>query len=227
MKCVWLKEHSTRLNLTVGFRYTFKTAYERLTLKLAAVSTFRVFLNGKFLLAGPVRSGRGRSIVSKLQVCVEKGDVLCVEVCNYRINAFYPLKEDGFFACEGEADGETVFDSDSFTAFLLSDRIEKTQRYNFQRAFTEAYRMENCRTVYRLGKNIFPAVETSAVKGNELVEADAPVCLWKELFSDGEIERGDVYYDLLSPVRLKWSYTSKTSHIAQFGINMPSLWSAG
>lgn len=207
MKCIWLKKPTQRLNLTLGFRYTFKMAYERLALKIAAVSTFRVFLNGKFVLAGPVRSGRGRSIISKLQVSVKQGDVLCVEVCNYRINAFYPLKEDGFFACEGETnDGAVVLGSDDFTAFLLSDRIEKTQRYNFQRSFTEAYRMDNCRTSYRLGKNTFFTVETVEVKGNLLIETDAPVCLWTELFAEGEIERGDVYYDLDKNPMKEWIF---------------------
>lgn len=192
MKCIWLKDATNRLNVSLGFRYVFEKAYEKVTFKIAAVSTFRVFLNGEFLFAGPVRSGRGQSIVLKKELRIQKGDILVVEVCNYLINAFYPMKEDGFFACEGISDGEKIFDSDDFAAFLLSDRIEKTQRLSFQRSFTEGYDMRSCRSDYRLGKDTFSTIETKEVIGRTLLEKDVPHCAWNTLFSE-EIERGETY----------------------------------
>ena len=66
--------------------------------------------------------------------------------------------------------------------------------------------MERCRTAYRLGENTFSALETAAVKGNVIVEADTPVCLWTELFANGVIERGDVYYDYAENPMQEWIF---------------------
>ncbi|MBE7078629.1 MAG: hypothetical protein E7380_02065 [Clostridiales bacterium] len=194
MKKVWIKKKEYALNETYGFRYIFRKPYKALRLRLAAASTFRVFLNGEFLFAGPARSAHGYSIVHKKELCVKEGDVLCVDVCNYRINAYYPVNEEGFFACELYAGGFMVADAGDFFAYQLNDRIEKTQRINFQRSFTEAYEMRFCRTRHYLGEDVFPKMEVHEVEGNITIEADIPRCDWNRVSAKRCIESGRVVH---------------------------------
>lgn len=194
MKKVWINVKNDILNISVGFRYVFKENREKVCIKLAAASTFRVFLNGEFLFAGPSRTAKKYSLIHNQEIQARAGDVLAVDVCNYRINAFFPAKEEGFFACELTANGERFADTDDFKGYLLSDRLEKTQRLNFQRSFTEAYDMQVCRKKHYLGEDVFAEIPFKEVDGNTLISAAYPPCSWQRVSAEKRIEYGDISY---------------------------------
>lgn len=184
-------------------------------ISLAAVSTFRVFLNGKFLFAGPSRTAKGYSAIHRFTIDARDGDVLTADVCNYYINAFYPVKEEGFFACELTSENAFIADTGAFNAYILTDRIEKTQRINFQRSFTEAYEMHACRTRHYLGEELFPKAELKEVKGNILTDIRYPRCEWNCFAADEILECGSIRYSNVPNPLKQWIFEKVDKELVQ------------
>ena len=215
MKKLWLKEQNGKLNVSLSFRYIFEKDYGKVTINLAAVSTFRVFLNGEFLFAGPSRTAKGYSAIHRFTMDIKAGDILTADVCNYYINAFYPVKEEGFFACELTCENALIADTGAFNAYILTDRVEKTQRINFQRSFTEAYEMHACRTQHYLGKELFPKAELKEVQGNILTQIDYPYCAWNRMAADGVLEYGSIRYSNAPNALKQWVFEKMDKELVQ------------
>lgn len=172
MKCVWAKELADEMNSSVAFQayVPFRSG----KIRVAAASTFQVFVDGKFFAYGPLRSAHGYSNIAEYAVTKdqETGFYLTVIVASYLIESYYVVKEPPFFACEvWDEAGKKRMDTDAFDGFLLTDRIQKVLKYSFQRPFGESYDMRVDRAAFFRGHNDFTAVELVAVKGNKLLKS--------------------------------------------------------
>jgi alpha-L-rhamnosidase len=72
-------------------------------------------------------------------------NLVAFEVAGYNANSYYLLDQPSFLQAEVVAGGKVLAstggDGDAFQALLLKERVQKVQRYSFQRPFTEAYRL--------------------------------------------------------------------------------------
>lgn len=144
---VWAEGRDTEMNVTMIFRAEFDDPGQEAWLKLAASTIYRARLNGEFLSSGPARGPHGFYRVDEISLTGllnEKGNVLTVEVAGYNCNSYYLLDQPSFLQAEVSAGGKvlaaTGLNGDSFEGFILQNRIQKVQRFSFQRPFTEAYR---------------------------------------------------------------------------------------
>ena len=148
-KPIWPKGRETEKNLFVGFRASFKApAQERVILRATGATLYRVCLNGQFLGHGPARGPHGYyrvdewDLTDKLQPGV---NVVAFEVAGYNVNSYYLLDQPSFLQAEVVADGKVLASTDGhgapFTATILKERVQKVQRYSFQRPFSEVYRL--------------------------------------------------------------------------------------
>jgi alpha-L-rhamnosidase len=140
------------MNRTVGFKATFRhTAGSALNLRIAASSRYRAFLNGALLGYGPTRGPHGHYRVDVWPLPAEQMrsgnvQVLAIEVAGYNVNSFDLLDQPAFLQAEvatakGGVLAATGADGAAgFAARLLPERVQRVQRYSFQRAFSEAYR---------------------------------------------------------------------------------------
>jgi alpha-L-rhamnosidase len=146
-KPIWPKGRETEKNLLVGFRASFKApAQERVILRATGATLYRVCLNGHFLGHGPARGPHGYfrvdewDLTDKLQPGV---NVVAFEVAGYNVNSYYLLDQPSFLQAEIVADGKVLASTDGhgapFTATILKERVQKVQRYSFQRSFSEVY----------------------------------------------------------------------------------------
>ncbi|MHB0957032.1 MAG: alpha-L-rhamnosidase-related protein [Pirellulaceae bacterium] len=149
-KPVWPAGRETEMNLTTGFRALFASpASARVALKIAASTVYRVWLNGSFVAIGPARGPHGYYRVDELDLSrhVKAGEnVLAVEVAGYNVNSYDVLDQPSFLQAEVVADGERVLAATGsadlgFDALICSERLQKVQRYSFQRPFIEVYRL--------------------------------------------------------------------------------------
>lgn len=146
-KPTWLQGLKKEKNIHAGFRTVFSTfEKESVVLKLAGSTIYRVFLNGKFIQHGPARGPHGFFRVDKLDLSewIQAGDnLLAIEVVGYNCHSFAYLNQPSFLQAELEVGGEviTATGGDGFDALRLPDRIQKVERYSFQRPFVEAYRL--------------------------------------------------------------------------------------
>ncbi|MCE5345539.1 MAG: hypothetical protein LLG13_04510 [Bacteroidales bacterium] len=146
---VWVPGREKEMNLTLGFRGTFQADNDQnYTLKITASTLYRVYLNGMFLGYGPARAAHGYFRVDEynLDKLIRKGEnIVAVEVSGYNINTYYTLDQPSFLQAEVQTDGKTLLATGSdnaFEAFQIKERLQKVERYSFQRAFTEYYRIK-------------------------------------------------------------------------------------
>jgi len=146
-KPVWVQGLEKEKNIHAGFRTVFPIlGKESVTLSLAGSTIYRVFLNGEFIQHGPARGPHGFYRVDELDLSdrMQDGDnLLAIEVTGANCHSFAYLNQSSFLQAELSVDGAVVAATGGagFTALRLPERIQKVERYSFQRPFVEAYRM--------------------------------------------------------------------------------------
>lgn len=145
---IWAEGRQTEMNLSLGFRGVFQVKKsQNFSLKITASTLYRVFLNGEFLGYGPARAGHGYYRVDEYDLSqkVRKGEnIVAVEVAGYNINTFYTLDQPSFLQAEVLSGGQVVLatgNNTDFEAFQIKERLQKVERYSYQRPFTEYYRL--------------------------------------------------------------------------------------
>ncbi|MFA6561999.1 MAG: hypothetical protein WCV00_08860 [Verrucomicrobiia bacterium] len=146
---IWPKGRETEKNLFVGFRASFQApAKGRVWLRATGSTLYRVWLNGEFLAHGPARAAHGFYRVDELDITsrLKPGaNLVALEVAGYNVNSFYLLDQPSFLQAEVVADGKVLASTGgagwAFEATVLRERVQKVQRYSFQRPFTEVYRL--------------------------------------------------------------------------------------
>lgn len=141
---VWLKGLSQTKNISVGLRAVFRARKGVHILRIAGATIYRIWLNGNFIGHGPARCGHGFYRVDEWHLPVEPGEnLVAVEAAGYNVNGYYILDQPSFVQAE-VACGDQVLaatGSKKFSAFRLRERVQKVQRYSFQRPFVEVYRL--------------------------------------------------------------------------------------
>ncbi len=145
---VWAAGREKEMNLTLGFRGVFDAvANKDMKLRVAASTVYRLYLNGKFLGYGPARAAHGFFRVDEYDLgnLAEKGqNILAIEVAGYNANSYYTIDEPSFLQAEVEQNGKIILATgtdDGFEARQIKGRLQKVERYSFQRTFTEYYRL--------------------------------------------------------------------------------------
>jgi alpha-L-rhamnosidase len=171
---VWAAGREREMNLNLGFRGIFRAAGgENVTLRITASTLYRVFVNGTFVGSGPARAAKAYFRVDEYDISSLAGEgenVLAVEVAGYNVNSYYVMDQPSFLLSEVEAGGRIVLATGrekGFEAFRMTERLQKVERYSFQRAFTEYYRLKEGYDRWRLSAAVplktlklstFPAV---------------------------------------------------------------------
>ncbi|MFA5193176.1 MAG: hypothetical protein WC740_20905 [Verrucomicrobiia bacterium] len=156
-KPIWPKGRETEKNLFVGFRASFQApAKGRVWLRATGSALYRVWLNGEFLAHGPARAAHDFFRVDELDITsrLKPGaNLVAFEVAGYNVNSFYLLDQPSFLQAEVVAEGRVLASTGSvgraFEVTVLRERVQKVQRYSFQRPFTEVYRLTPDSGVWR------------------------------------------------------------------------------
>ena len=142
-EAVWLLDGMREMNRTVLFETTVP-AGEHTEIHIAGHSCYQVYINGEFVFFGPARAGRGCYRVDKLPIgkyLTENENKVSVLVSGYHCSNYYLIDEQAFL-CAEFVSGSSIFSptgSDAWKAYIYDQRVQKVQRYTFQRCFTEVY----------------------------------------------------------------------------------------
>jgi alpha-L-rhamnosidase len=146
---IWVQGREKEMNLTLGFRGVFqKDKNQNCTLKITASTLYRVYLNGEFLGYGPARAAHGYFRVDEYDLSKRSKNgenIVAVEVSGYNVNSYYTLDQPSFLQAEAQLGDKIVLATGSdqgFEAFQLKERLQKVERYSYQRPFTEYYRLK-------------------------------------------------------------------------------------
>ena len=147
---IWPAGRTKEKNLFVGFRCVVTApAGRRVLLRITASSLYRAFLNGDVFAHGPARGPHGWFRVDEWDLTgnLHSGiNHLAIEVAGYNINSYYLLDQPAFLQAEVVTDDGRVLTASGqrgnpIQATVLKERVQKVQRYSFQRTFSEVYRL--------------------------------------------------------------------------------------
>lgn len=165
---VWVSGLEKEMNVTCGFYAAAPKCESEAVIRIAAASLYHLYINGKFVCYGPVRTAHGYHRVDAIRIDgLLNQDVnhIAIEVYNSYVGAFSLIKAPAFLQAEVETDGKiiacTAAENTAFTALRLNQRIQKMQRFNRQRPFTESYRLSPRDNLWREGN--FSNIKTDAL----------------------------------------------------------------
>lgn len=159
---VWAKDRENEMNLTLIFSATLQKA-DKAVLTITGASYYNVYVNGEFCGVGPARAAHGYFRVDNLPIKLDKDqNEVKIIVMGYAANSFYHIDQPSFLCAEIETEKGVIAWTDekgeTFKACEWLGKIQKVQRYSFQRPFVE---------VYDYTKKQFAPVELSNTKGEE------------------------------------------------------------
>ncbi len=166
MKQIWAKDLRDELNISLIFTYKYTpSAGDKLS--LASDVPFRVTVNGSFIGYGPRRMAHGHAAINHypLDDFTENEAEIKIESVSYRADGFYIGNQVPFVAAEISSNGKIIANSLDFKVYRNTDRLQKVQRFAFQRGFTEAY---------KLGYSTLKEVDTDELTICTLHENDVP-----------------------------------------------------
>lgn len=143
---IWIQGMENEYNLHTGFKSVIDVpANGKVGIAIAAVTIYRLFVNNEYICYGPARGPKGFHRVDRIDLSdrIRTGiNVIAVEVVAQNSRTYEFVDQTAFFTCEISVDGETVKatgENTDFTAGIVEERIRKTQRFSYQRAFLESY----------------------------------------------------------------------------------------
>ncbi|HPO16653.1 MAG TPA: hypothetical protein PLI09_24665 [Candidatus Hydrogenedentes bacterium] len=157
-KPVWPEGREKEKNLFVGFRAIFDKPQESpVILRCTGSTVYRAFVNGTFCGYGPARAAHGYFRVDEwnLTPFLKDGkNIVAIEVAGYNANSYYLLDQPSFLQAEVVA-GATLLAATGHAekpidAAILKYRLQKVQRYSFQRPFSEVYRLTSDSASWRI-----------------------------------------------------------------------------
>ncbi len=172
MKKIWAKNFAKEMNVRLAFRIVGIKADR---IELCALNTYSVYWNGKLLHCGPARAAKGYIRKDIVPLPKEEKGCLVVLVNGYNVNSYYVNDEAPCFGATVYLKEKIVAETDDFVCYELTDMPRKTQRYSFQRPFTEMYKMEEDRQKFYLGGDLFPVRETEEVSGYRELPRHVPL----------------------------------------------------
>ena len=173
---IWPKARETEMNLSAGFRAVIGPPRgEPVLLRAAASTLYRFFVNGEFKGCGPARGPHGYYRVDEWDITRDLSpgtNVVAIEVAGYNINSFYILNQPSFLQAEIAAETEILAATGTekpMDAKILSQRVQKVERYSFQRAFSEVYHVRAGVDDWRRDPNQTFSPELCVTSGEKLL----------------------------------------------------------
>jgi alpha-L-rhamnosidase len=181
---VWPKGRATEMNLFAGFRAVIAPPPAgKVVLRVAASTLYRAHVNGRFVAHGPARGPHGFYRVDEWDITGALGageNTVSIEVAGYNANSYYLLDQPSFVQAEVLAGGSvlasTAGEGARFDAAILDYRVQKVQRYSFQRPFVEVYRLSPGFDRWQQEASApFATVETEVLDARQLLPRRVPV----------------------------------------------------
>lgn len=167
MTGIWAEGKRELKNSSIAFFKYFNSSISG-TLSISGGSCYQIFCDGKMVGFGPNRAAHNFSRIQNISINNVKN--LVILMAGYNIKTFWLLNEQPFFNCQLTFNDKTVLSHNDFTCCELTDKKIKVQRYSYQRAFLESYKIDSSRRGLLLdGKCNYPLLKTEEFNINTLI----------------------------------------------------------
>ena len=145
---VWPSRLGTRKNTCVGFYASpMLSPGKNAIIRIAAAQAYRVVVNDALVGRGPARTAHGHARVDEWRASANEAGAfhVRVEVMGYGVPTFCSTDEPPFCCAEiivgNRVVAWTAPIGGGFLAEQRKERVQRVERYSYQRAFVEAYRI--------------------------------------------------------------------------------------
>lgn len=139
-KPIFLSGLSKTMNIAGVFTCPLPAMEKEATLRIAAATRCRAYLNGRLLTAGPARAAHGHARVDEISIDLTKGGELRIDVAGYFLKSYDGVKHPSFLTAEVTAGDEVIAATGyDFQGFRNLSRVQKVMRFSLQRHFSEVY----------------------------------------------------------------------------------------
>ena len=166
-------------------------------LHIAAQSRYQVYVNGFFVSGGPARASHGFYRVSEYDLSAhltENENIVAIIAAGYNVNSYYLTEDKPFVCAELEADGRILYATGTdkeFEAVCYHNRVQKVQRYSFQRPFTESYIFDSYYDAFFTHpEEKFKNIKLVKTENKSFIERNLPYCEYKQLRAKEIISKG-------------------------------------
>ena len=144
---VWLANRHDEMNLTAGYRCIVDTTLPacQMALRIAMRSIYRIWIDGRFVGYGPVRSAHGHVRIDAWTWEMPPGrHLIALEAQAVNVPAFSTLNEFPFVQAEVQIEDQVVAATgvSGWQALVPGARVQSVARLSRQRGFTEAWRLQ-------------------------------------------------------------------------------------
>ena len=182
-KPVWQNGCEKEMNVTISAVAAVKGAGGEKTgtvLNVAASTSYIITVNGEFIAHGPARCAHGFYKVDTIELSkylTKKENYVAVRVAGYNVNAYSYLDQPSFVCAEilSGKDLKAATGKCGFCYYRTDERLEKVNRYSFQRTFAESYRLENGAFAYEYSDcQKKEQIEVSLTESKKFIKRDVP-----------------------------------------------------
>jgi len=203
-KPVWVKGRETEKNLSLSFKIVFNVIEGAdLLLRVTASTIYRLFVNDELAGYGPARAAHKFYRVDEinLEQYIKKGvNIVIIEVAGYNVNSYYLLDQPAFLQAElvdgGKIVAYTSEKCDGIESRILSERLQKVQRYSFQRPFIECYDLGTEYGEWKSRADILPnTLEICVTEDKKLIGRKINLPCFDEISVQKQMSNGRVSYN--------------------------------
>lgn len=199
-QAIWADGRSEEMNCELSFRTVIPKG-EETKLFLAASSIYRLWVNGEFICAGPARAAHGLYRVD--EICLspfltEDRNYVVTEVLGYNVNSYDTLDQPSFLTEEIWQGNEVISytGGESITIHDFKNRVQKVQRYSFQRAFIDAYQYEDeNKCMYHMNESAQSLCKIEIQTDKRYIYRDVEMPGFETLEPVSVIKKGTAYYE--------------------------------
>ena len=205
-KPVWAKGLRKEMNITLCFTSKIQTDTDCI-LRLSGRNLWQVFVDGDFFAAGPARTAQGYQRVDELLIPPCKK--LEIIVAGYNINSYYVMDEPPYLQAEIVCDNKILAATGNgdFIIRRKNARLQKVQRYSYQRPFIEVYDM-HLPDSEPLNEEVFPSLIS--------IEREVPYAEYERACFEKVIKRGSFEFAPNGKVYDDWSLCQICDYIKGF-----------
>ena len=168
---------------------------------ISAFSFYRLYVNGKFVCAGPARTAKGYARVDEIELDkynIGRENTIEIQTVGYNCGSLSTARQTSFVACELRRGDEVLLCTGrDFEGYCDCRRVQKVERYSAQRHFGEIWRVLGGDFRARSQKVELCAAENTP----KYLERHVPMPTFERVNAEEFASRGSFEFDATLPCR--------------------------
>ena len=196
---VWEENKLEEMNYELYFRcLVLKQAGMRLA--IATSCEYQLWVNGDFVAFGPAKAAHGFFKVDTISLDAylnRSFNTVVLKTVSANINSFAVLDQAPFVTAEiicGDTCMAWTGETGNFLPYYLGIRVQKVQRYSYQRTFVEVYRLNGEEKIFFNGLGPWKPVPIVTVESKKYIPRDVRFSQYKDTPAIKMVAQGDVNF---------------------------------